>query len=151
MALQTETRARLSGLLALARDAAAFRAVTSALDARRSIVLGEAGAGGRAYLYAALVAEASRTVCVVVPNEDRARRWRAELAAWLGEDRVLAFPDRETMPYELTAPSREHRAGERLWWGGAAGWLFTSASEPVTEVAEPGTLARRGGILHVFP
>ena len=195
MALQTETRARLGGLLALARDAAAFRAVTSALDARRSIVLGEAGAGGRAYLYAALVAEASRTVCVVVPNEDRARRWRAELAAWLGEDRVLAFPDRETMPYELTAPSREHvssrlltlwslarraepvaviaslrallqhtlspgdlaarsralRAGERLSWSEVAEWLFTIGYEPVTEVAEPGTFARRGGILDVFP
>src|ERR687888_489433 len=90
MALETETRARLGGLLALARDAAAFRAVTSALDARRSIVLGEAGAGGRAYLYAALVAEASRTVCVVVPNEDRARR----RAAVVGRGRRVALHDR---------------------------------------------------------
>ncbi|HKW79249.1 MAG TPA: transcription-repair coupling factor, partial [Candidatus Limnocylindria bacterium] len=172
-----------------------YRAVAGALDAKHSVVLREAGAGARAYLYAALVAEGPRTLCVVVPNEDRARRWRAELVAWLGDDRVLAFPDRETMPYELTAPSREHvssrlltlwslsrqrvpaavvaslrallqhtlspadlasrsralHTGDRVSWHEVAEWLFAIGYEPVTEVAEPGTFARRGGILDVFP
>ncbi|HEV8228857.1 MAG TPA: CarD family transcriptional regulator, partial [Candidatus Limnocylindria bacterium] len=32
-------------------------------------------------------------------------RWRAELAAWLGDERVLAFPERETMPYEIGSAS----------------------------------------------
>ena len=192
---KTSNGVRLGGVTALAREAAPFRAIADALEARRNIVLGEAVAGGRAYLYASLVAEGARSVCIVVPNEDRARRWRAELAAWLGEDRVLAFPDRETMPYELTAPSREHvsarlwtlwslakrpepmavvvslrallqhtlspedlsarsrafHAADRLSWNEVAEWLFVIGYEPVTEVAEPGTFARRGGILDVFP
>lgn len=100
--------ARLGGLLALARGAGPFRALDAALEERRSVVLSGAAPGARAYLWAALVAEAGRTICVVTPNEDRARRWRAELAAWLGEDRVLAFPERESMPYELSAPTPAH-------------------------------------------
>ena len=193
--LQTRSAVRLGGLTAHARESESFRALARALEDKQTVVLADSAAGARVYLYASLVAEASRTVCVVVPNEDRARRWRAELTAWLGDERVLPFPDRETMPYELTAPSREHvssrlwtlwslarrrepvavvvslrallqhtlspadlaarsrafRTGETISWNEVAEWLFAIGYEPVTEVAEPGTFARRGGILDVFP
>ncbi|MEK7862943.1 MAG: CarD family transcriptional regulator, partial [Chloroflexota bacterium] len=86
--------------------------------------------------------------------EERARRWRAELAGWLGEERVLAFPERETMPYEIGAPS----AGaihQRL----LTLWRIRSASEPHAVVVSlralmqhtiaPDDLARRGRSLKV--
>ncbi len=192
--LETVSRARLGGLLALAREAQPFRALDAALDERRGIVLTEAAPGARGYAWGALVAH-GRSLSVIVPNEDRARRWRAELAAWLGDERVLAFPERESMPYELSAPTAGHvharlatlrrlretpepvavvaslravlqptirpstlasgarvlRAGERIDWQAVAEWLFAVGYEPVTEVAEPGTFSRRGGILDVFP
>src|SRR2546426_9393589 len=75
--------ARLAGITALAREAAPFRAVAETLDARRTLVLGEAVAGGRAYLYASLVAGGSRSVCVVLPHRNPGRRWRAPLAGLL--------------------------------------------------------------------
>ncbi len=195
MRVETRGDARLAGLLALARGSEPFRALHRALEARRSLLLAGAVPGARSYLYAALVAEAARPLCVVVPNEDRARRWRAELATWLGDERVLAFPERESMPYELSSPSREHlatrlltlwrlaradasvavvvslrallqhtlapedlrersrafRRGDRVAWNEVAEWLFALGYEPVTEVTEPGTFARRGGILDLYP
>ncbi len=195
MQTRARSQARLAGLLALARESEPFRALDRALEARRSVLLAEAVPGARSFLYATLVAEAGRPLCVVVPNEDRARRWRAELATWLGDERVLSFPERESMPYELSSPSREHlatrlltlwrlaradepvavvvslrallqhtlppddlrersrafRAGERIAWNEVAEWLFALGYEPVTEVTDPGTFARRGGILDLYP
>src|SRR5439155_797866 len=151
--------------------------------------------GARAFAWSALVAQNARTVALVAPSEDRARRWRAELAGWLGEERVLAFPERETMPFEASAPSgtavhqrlltlwrlataqapvavvtglrallehtippeelarrgRTLRAGDRLSWAETAAWLFDLGYEPVTEVSEPGTFSRRGGIIDIYP
>src|SRR2546428_13885862 len=110
-------RARLGGLLALAERSDAYRELASRLEDRQRPAVADANAGARAFVWAALVAENARTVALVAPSEDRARRWRAELAGWLGEERVLAFPERETMPFEAGAPSGTavHQRVPTLW------------------------------------
>src|SRR5438270_414574 len=97
--------ARMGGILALADRSEVYRELASRLEDRQRVGIAEANAGARAFAWSALVAQNARTVALVAPSEDRARRWRAELAGWLGEDRVLAFPERETMPFEASAPS----------------------------------------------
>jgi transcription-repair coupling factor (superfamily II helicase) len=188
-------RARLGGVLALAERSEPYRELASRLEDRQRVGIAEANAGARAFAWSALVAQNARTVALVAPSEDRARRWRAEIAGWLGEERVLAFPERETMPFEASAPSgtavhqrlltlwrlataqapvavvtslrallehtippedlarrgRTLRAGERLSWVDTAAWLFDLGYEPVTEVSEPGTFSRRGGIIDIYP
>src|SRR6266702_442332 len=191
----TLSSARLGGILELADRSVPYRELASRLEDRQRIAVTDATAGARAFAWSALVAENARTVALVAPSEDRARRWRAELAGWLGEDRVLAFPERETMPFEASAPSgtavhqrlltlwrlattqapvavvtslrallehtippedlarrgRTLRAGDRLSWAETAAWLFDLGYEPVTEVSEPGTFSRRGGIIDIYP
>src|SRR5439155_2838918 len=78
--------------------------------------------------------------------------WRAELAGWLGEDRVLAFPERETMPFEASAPSGT-AVHQRL----LTLWRLATAQAPVAVVTSlrallehtipPAELARRGRTL----
>ena len=191
----TLSPARLGGILELADRSDPFRELASRLEDRQRLTVTDATAGARAFAWSALVAQNARTVALVAPSEDRARRWRAELAGWLGEDRVLAFPERETMPFEPSAPSgtavhqrlltlwrlataqapvavvtslrallehtippeelarrgRTLRAGDRLSWAETAAWLFDLGYEPVTEVSEPGTFSRRGGIIDIYP
>src|SRR6202165_3638494 len=188
-------RARLGGVLELAERSVPSRELGSRLKERQRIAVADATAGARAFAWSALVTENTRTVALIAPSEDRARRWRAELAGWLGEDRVLAFPERETMPFEASAPSgtsvhqrlltlwrlapaeapvavvtslrallehtippeelarrgRTLRAGDRLSWAETAAWLFDLGYQPVTEVSEPGTFSRRGGIIDIYP
>src|SRR6266568_758057 len=188
-------RARLGGVLELADRSASFRELASRLEDRQRLAVADATAGARAFAWSARVTENARTIALIAPSEDRARRWRAELAGWLGEDRVLAFPERETMPFETSAPSgtavhqrlltlwrlataqapvavvtslrallehtippedlarrgRTLRAGDRLSWAETAAWLFDLGYEPVTEVSEPGTFSRRGGIIDIYP
>jgi len=187
--------ARLGGILALAERSERYRELEGRLEARESLVVAEATAGGRAFAWSALVAHGGRNVALIAPGEDRARRWRAELGGWLGDDRVLLFPERESMPFEASAPSAsavhqrlltlwrlataqapvavvaslravlEHtippddlarrgrtlRAGDTLSWQETATWLFDLGYEPVTEVSEPGTFSRRGGIVDIYP
>src|SRR2546427_2291639 len=188
-------RARLGGVLALAERSDAYRELASRLEDRQRLTVADANAGARAFAWSALVTENARTVALVAPSEDRARRWRAELAGWLGEERVLAFPERETMPFEAGAPSgtavhqrlltlwrlatahvpvavvtslrallehtippddlarrgRTLRAGDRFSWTETAACLCDLGYEPVTEVSEPGTFSRRGGIIDIYP
>src|SRR4029453_1180950 len=97
--------ARLGGILALAERSERFRELAERLEDRRATKGTDASAGARACAWASLVEVSRRNVVVVAPSEDRARRWRAELAGWLGEERVLSFPERETMPYEIGTAS----------------------------------------------
>jgi transcription-repair coupling factor (superfamily II helicase) len=194
-AVRVSAGARLGGILALAEGSDRYRELAARLEQGESPAIADATAGGRAFAWSALVAVSGRTVAVIAPSEDRARRWRAELAGWLGEERVLSFPERETMPFEASAPSgtavhqrlltlwrlatapapvavvaslrallehtippdqlaqrgRTLRAGERLRWQETATWLFDLGYEPVTEVSEPGTFSRRGGIIDIYP
>ncbi len=109
--------ARLAGLLARAEESPAFHALADRVASGGTVAVADASAGARAYAWAALVATQQRTVLVVAPSEDRARRWRAEIAGWLGEDRVVAFPERESMPYEPGSPSSTavHQRLLALW------------------------------------
>ena len=191
----TLSSVRLGGIVALAERSERYRELASRLGDRESVSVTDATAGARAFAWSALVANSGRTIALVAPSEDRARRWRAELAGWLGDERVLAFPERETMPFEVSAPSgtavhqrlltlwrlasaqapvavvtslrallehtippeelarrgRTLRAGDRLSWQETAAWLFDLGYEPVTEVSEPGTFSRRGGIIDIYP
>ena len=106
MAVETASRSRLGGLLALAERSERYRALLTRVEERGTATsVTEAGAGARAFAWSALVATAGRTVAVIAGSEDRARRWHAELAGWLGEEHVAFFPEREAMPYEASAPS----------------------------------------------
>ncbi len=122
--------ARLGGILALAERSERFRELAERLEDRRSTKIADASAGARAFAWASLVEVSRRTVVVVAPSEDRARRWRAELAAWLGEERVLSFPERETMPYEIGTASAG-AVHQRL----LTLWRAHTAAEPVAIVA----------------
>src|SRR5216684_4916263 len=110
-------RTRLGGILDLADRSVAYRELASRLEDRQRLAVADATAGARAFAWSALVAQNARTVALVAPSEERARRWRAELAGWLGEERVLAFPERETMPFEAGAPSASavHQRLLTLW------------------------------------
>src|SRR5256712_10183272 len=144
--------ARLGGFLALAAGGEGSRDLASRLAARRRVSVADATAGGRAFAWSALVAVDARTVAVVAPSEDRARRWRAELAGWLGEDRVLAFPERETMPFEASAPSGTavHQRLLTLWrlaTTQAPVAVVTSLRALLEHTIPPEDLARRGRTL----
>src|SRR5437899_8551692 len=121
---------RLAGLLARAEESASFRALADRVASGGTVALADASAGARAYAWAALVATQGRTVLVVAPSEDRARRWRAELTGWLGEDRVVAFPERETMPFEAGVPSGS-AVHQRL----LTLWRLATAQAPVAVVS----------------
>src|SRR5207247_11230879 len=93
----TLSSARLGGILELADRSVPYRELASRLEDRQRITVTDATAGARAFAWSALVAENARTVALVAPSEDRARRWRAELAGWLGGDRRPAFPGARPM------------------------------------------------------
>ncbi len=144
--------ARLGGILSLADRSAGFRDLVSRLEHRNAVAIADAPAGARAFAWAALVDGARRTVTLVAPSEDRARRWRAELAGWLGDERVLSLPERETMPYEIGSASAS-AIHQRL----LTLWRAHTAIEPVAIVASlrallqhtigPDDLRRRGRTL----
>src|SRR5260221_14761487 len=96
--------ARLAGLLARAEESPAFRNLADRVANGGTIAVTDATAGARAYAWASLVATQGRTVLLVAPSEDRARRWRAGLAGWLGDDRVGGVPERGPMPDGAGSP-----------------------------------------------
>ena len=109
--------ARLAGVLALVDRSERFAELAARVEAREAATVADTSAGARAFAWAAVVTRLRRTVLVVAPSEERARRWRAELAGWLGDDRVVAFPEREAMPFEASAPSHgsTHQRISALW------------------------------------
>src|SRR5437899_3154532 len=148
----TLSSVRLGGIVALAERSERYRELASRLGDRESVSVTDATAGARAFAWSALVANSGRTIALVAPSEDRARRWRAELAGWLGDERVLSFPERETMPFEAGAPSGS-AVHQRL----LTLWRLASAQAPVAVVTSlrallehtipPEDLARRGRTL----
>ena len=87
------TPARMGGVLSLVEQSERFAELVERLESRTLLSLTEASAGARAFAWSALVDVAKRPIVLIAPSEDRARRWRAELAGWLGEERVLSFPE----------------------------------------------------------
>src|SRR5206468_9411476 len=94
------------GILALADRSDRFADLASRIEAGESVNVADAVGGARAFAWSAVVARLGRTLLLVAPSDERALRWRSELAAWLGEDRVVLFPEREPMPLEASAPSQ---------------------------------------------
>ena len=156
------TAARMGGVLSLVEQSERFTELVERLESRALLSLTEASAGARAFAWSALVEVAKRPIVLVAPSEDRARRWRAELAGWLGEERVLAFPERETMPYEIgsSSPGAIHQRLLTLWRMHTAAQRADGAgSEPDAVVVSlrallestitPDDLRRRGRSLKV--
>ena len=159
------TPARMGGVLSLVEQSERFTELVERLESRTLLSLTEASAGARAFAWSALAEVAKRPIVLVAPSEDRARRWRAELAGWLGEERVLAFPERETMPYEIgsSSPGAIHQRLLTLWrMHTSAQRADGASSEPVAAIAivvslrallehtiTPDDLRRRGRSLKV--
>ena len=99
-AVASRAAARLGGLLALTDRSPRFADLASRIEAGEDVRVVEANGGARAFAWAAVVARLGRSVLLVAPSDERALRWRSELSAWLGEDRVALFGEREAMPYE---------------------------------------------------
>src|SRR5438094_43092 len=70
----TLSSARLGGILELADRSVPYRELASRLEDRQRVAVTDATAGARAFAWSALVAENARTVALVAPSEDRARR-----------------------------------------------------------------------------
>ncbi|CAN5163460.1 transcription-repair coupling factor [soil metagenome] len=142
--------ARLAGLLELASASERFRELRARVERGGSVPVSDASAGARAWAWSALVA-GGRSVLVVAPSEDRARRWVAELHGWLGEAAVVSFPERETMPYEIGEPSPSAVHGRLLaLWGlrdGAPRAVVASLRALLQHTAAPPDLAARSRVL----
>jgi len=145
------TSARLAGALVLTDRSERFADLASRVEARESVHVTDANGGARAYAWAALVARLGRTVLLVAPSDERARRWRSELAAWLGEDRAVLFPEREPMPFEASAPSQAavHQRLLALWRIREAGPLAVVAPlrALLQQTIAPDDLAQRARVL----
>lgn len=99
----------LAGLLGRLRDVEAF---TSMLG-RRSGALAVVD-GARPFVVAGLAQVSQRSpILVVTPTAQEAERYGADLAAFLGPDRVGVFPAWETLPFERVSPGVE-TMGRRL-------------------------------------
>src|SRR5258708_13036494 len=95
---------RLAGLLARAEESPAFNALADRISSGGTLAVTDASAGARAYAWSALVATQGRTVLVVAPSEDRARRWRPGMAGWPREDPPVGFPEPASTPSHAPSP-----------------------------------------------
>ena len=116
-AVASAVPARLAGALALTDASDRFQELAARVEAGETVQVADANGGARAFAWAAVVARLGRTVLLVAPSDERALRWRSELAAWLGDERVVLFPEREPMPFEASAPSQAavHQRVLALW------------------------------------
>ena len=73
------------------------------LDAGDDATLGIASSA-RPFMVAARFAHAPQSTLVVVAGEDAARTFSRNIAAYVGDERVLFFPDREDMPWAAKTP-----------------------------------------------
>ncbi len=148
------------------------------LDAGADATLGVA-ASARPFLVAARFAHAPEATLVVVAGEDAAVTFARQMAAFLGEERVLRFPERADVPFAPKKPDARviARRMEAAWalQSGREAVVVASArallrclppagalvAAPLSLVARgyvnageldgPGTFAVRGGTIDVFP
>ena len=80
------------------------------LDAGQDAVLGVASSA-RPFMVAARFAHRPQPTLVVVAGEDAALSFARNVAAYLGEDRVLRFPERTDYPFEVK-PQNAKKAAE---------------------------------------
>ena len=105
------------------------------LDAGTDATLGVA-ASARPFLVAARFAHAPQATLVVVAGEDAAVTFARQVAAYVGEERVLRFPERADAPFAPKKPDARVIA-QRM----EAAWALQSA-RPVVVVASARALLR---------
>ena len=79
------------------------------LDAGEDAVLGVASSA-RPFVVAARFAHHPQPTLVVVAGEEAAIAFARNVAAYLGDERVLAFPERSDTPFEVKAPTAKKAA-----------------------------------------
>src|SRR5947209_3415342 len=105
---------RLNGLLPLIASAPPIRALID--DVRGEAVRCTIGVADAAkpVLLATLLDTATAPTLIVTPRPDRASALAEELALYLSDpDRILSFPEADTIPYERITPDLE-AAEQRL-------------------------------------
>lgn len=115
----------------------ALEAAWSKLDKGEDAVIGVASSA-RPFLVASRFVRDPRTTLVVSAGEDSADVFARTVGAFVGEERVLRFPDYEGNPFSLDAPAQPRLHGVRL----KALWALQS-NEPVIVVASARALLRR--------
>jgi transcription-repair coupling factor (superfamily II helicase) len=105
------------------------------LDAQTDATLGVA-ASARPFLVAARFAHRPQTTLVVVAGEDAALNYARNIASYLGEGRVLRYPERTDYPFAPKQPDRRLIA-QRM----QAAWALQTA-RPVVVVASSRSLLR---------
>ncbi len=126
----------LSPLLPLLRDQPALPEIAG----RRNAVLA-VGEAARAFVIAGLVHRwEQHKILVAVPTLAEAERVEADLAAFLGPEKVELFPAWETLPFERVSPAVE-TMGKRL----ETLWRITQANpeRPLVVVAPAKALIQR--------
>ncbi len=93
-------------------------------------------ASARPFLVAARFAHRPQPTLVVVAGEDEATAFARSMAAYLGEERVLRFPQRADYPFQPTRPD-PRIVGQRM----EAAWRLASGCS----VAVVASAAARGG------
>src|SRR6266481_1947055 len=124
----TLSSARLGGILELAGRSVPYRELASRLEDRQRI---SGTAVHQRLLTLWRLATTQAPVAVVTS--------------------LRALLEHTIPPEDLARRGRTLRAGDRLSWAETAEWLFDLGYEPVTEVSEPGTFSRRGGIIDIYP
>lgn len=95
------------------------------LDAGEDATLGVA-ASSRPFLVAARFAHAPQPTLVVVAGEDAAVAFARNVAAYVGEERVLRFPERVDYPFD-PKPADRRVIAQRM----EAAWALKSGREVV--------------------
>lgn len=95
------------------------------LDAGEDATLGVA-ASARPFLVAARFAHAPQPTLVVVAGEDAAVAFARNVAAYVGEERVLRFPERADYPFD-PKPADRRVIAQRM----EAAWALKSGREVV--------------------
>lgn len=124
-------------LSAVLEKSDALEAAWSKLDKGEDAVIGVASSA-RPFLVASRFVRDPRTTLVVSAGEDSADVFARTVGAFVGEERVLRFPDYEGNPFSLDAPAQPRLHGMRL----EALWALQS-NEPVIVVASARALLRR--------
>lgn len=116
------------------------------LDAGADATLGVA-ASARPFLVAARFAHAPQATLVVVAGEDAAVAFARQVAAFLGEERVLRFPERADVPFAPKKPDARviARRMEAAWalQSGRPVVVVTSARALLRLMAPPAAMAAR--------
>lgn len=124
-------------LSATLQKSKALDAAWKKMDNKEDAVIGVASSA-RPFLVAARFVADPRTTLVITAGEDAADTFARTVGAFVGEERVLRYPDYEGNPFSVDAPMRPQLHGMRL----KALWALQS-KKPVIVVASARALLRK--------